>query len=45
MSYSMNMISTPPSNRHLARQLKLKGSFTDPAQPRRREAFGAASLF
>ncbi|KAF8970368.1 hypothetical protein BDZ97DRAFT_1902071 [Flammula alnicola] len=38
-----NLMSTPPPNRTLARQLKLKGSLTDPAQPRRREAFGAVS--
>ncbi|KAG5644366.1 hypothetical protein DXG03_008663, partial [Asterophora parasitica] len=35
-----NVTSTPPQNRALARQLKLKGSFTDPAHTRRREAFG-----
>ncbi|KAF5380147.1 hypothetical protein D9615_006103 [Tricholomella constricta] len=33
-----NVTSTPPPNRALARQLKLKGSFTDPAHTRRREA-------
>ena len=38
-------MSTPPPNRALARQLKLKGSLTDPAQPRRREAFGAVWFF
>ena len=37
---SENVLTTPPPNRLLANQLKLKGSFTDPAQPRRREAFG-----
>ncbi|PPQ71950.1 hypothetical protein CVT24_007915 [Panaeolus cyanescens] len=36
---SVNLMSTPPPNRTLARQLKLKGCLTDPAQPRRREAF------
>ncbi|KAF8621342.1 hypothetical protein AX15_007873 [Amanita polypyramis BW_CC] len=36
---SENLMATPPPNRILANQLKLKGSFTDPAQPRRREAF------
>ena len=40
-NHSANLMSTPPPNRALARQLKLKGSLTDPAQPRRREAFGA----
>ncbi|KAF8172645.1 hypothetical protein BJ912DRAFT_1025004 [Pholiota molesta] len=40
---SLNLMSTPPPNRTLARQLKLKGSLTDPAQPRRREAFGTVS--
>ncbi|KAG6907747.1 hypothetical protein DXG01_007547 [Tephrocybe rancida] len=35
-----NVASTPPPNRALARQLKLKGSLTDPAHTRRREAFG-----
>lgn len=35
--------ATPPPNRNLARQLKLKGSYTDPAQTRRREAFGVVS--
>jgi hypothetical protein len=44
MNYSMNLMSTPPPNRALARQLKLKGSLTDPAEPRRREALGAVSL-
>ena len=39
------MMSTPPPNRALARQLKLKGSLTDPAQPRRREAFGSVCFF
>jgi hypothetical protein len=38
-------MSTPPPNRALVRQLKLKGSWTDPAQPRRREAFGAVRSF
>lgn len=38
-----NVMSTPPPNRALSAQLKLKGSLTDPAQPRRREAFGAVS--
>ncbi|KAF9003258.1 hypothetical protein BDQ17DRAFT_1355829 [Cyathus striatus] len=40
-SMNTNLMSTPPPNRTLASQLKLKGSFTDPAQPRRREAFGS----
>ncbi|TFK71848.1 hypothetical protein BDN72DRAFT_399365 [Pluteus cervinus] len=39
-SQNFNLTSTPPPNRALSRQLKLKGSLTDPAQPRRREAFG-----
>ncbi|KAJ3507892.1 hypothetical protein NLJ89_g6050 [Agrocybe chaxingu] len=39
-SQSANLLSTPPPNRTLARQLKLKGSLTDPPQPRRREALG-----
>ncbi|KAF8804517.1 hypothetical protein BYT27DRAFT_7225225 [Phlegmacium glaucopus] len=43
-NHSVNLMSTPPPNRALARQLKLKGSLTDPAQPRRREAFGALSI-
>ncbi|KAG6844811.1 hypothetical protein H0H87_003477 [Tephrocybe sp. NHM501043] len=34
-----NVTSTPPPNHALSRQLKLKGSFTDPAITRRREAF------
>ncbi|KAF8998890.1 hypothetical protein BDZ89DRAFT_1251030 [Hymenopellis radicata] len=38
-----SVIATPPPNRNLARQLKLKGSLTDPAQTRRREAFGVVS--
>ena len=37
---SENLMATPPPNRFLVSQLKLKGSFTDPAQTRRREAFG-----
>ena len=44
-NHSANLMSTPPPNRALARQLKLKGSLTDPAQPRRREAFGAVRFF
>lgn len=44
LNHSANLMSTPPPNRALARQLKLKGSLTDPAQPRRREAFGAVCL-
>jgi hypothetical protein len=40
-----NLMSTPPPNRALARQLKFKGSFTDPPHTRRREAFGAVSFF
>ncbi|KAF9486156.1 hypothetical protein BDN70DRAFT_237181 [Pholiota conissans] len=43
LSHSLNLMSTPPPNRALSRQLKLKGSMTDPAQPRRREAFGTVS--
>ncbi|KAG6895436.1 hypothetical protein C0992_001222 [Termitomyces sp. T32_za158] len=39
-SQNVNTMSTPPPNRALARQLKLKGSLTDPAATRRREAFG-----
>ncbi|KAG5653732.1 hypothetical protein H0H81_010989 [Sphagnurus paluster] len=39
-SQNVNLTSTPPQNRTLARQLKLKGSFTDPAHTRRREGFG-----
>ncbi|KAG6873625.1 hypothetical protein C0995_013556 [Termitomyces sp. Mi166 len=39
-SQNVNVTSTPPQNRALARQLKLKGSLTDPAATRRREAFG-----
>ncbi|GLB39240.1 putative ring finger [Lyophyllum shimeji] len=39
-SQNANVTSTPPPNRALAKQLKLKGSFTDPAHTRRREAFG-----
>ena len=42
-NYSQNALATPPPNRALARQLKIKGSLTDPAQPRRREAFGTVS--
>ena len=44
-NHSVNLMSTPSPNRALARQLKLKGSLTDPAQPRRREAFGAVCFF
>ncbi|KXN84490.1 NADP-specific glutamate dehydrogenase [Leucoagaricus sp. SymC.cos] len=36
----VNLLSTPPPNRNLVKQLKLKGSLTDPAHTRRREAFG-----
>ncbi|TFK39266.1 hypothetical protein BDQ12DRAFT_629803 [Crucibulum laeve] len=39
-SMNVNLMSTPPPNRALSSQLKMKGSLTDPAQPRRREAFG-----
>ena len=38
-----NLMSTPPPNKALARQLKFKGSFTDPPHTRRREAFGPVS--
>ena len=44
-NHSASLMSTPSPNRALARQLKLKGSLTDPAQPRRREAFGAVCFF
>ncbi|KIY48478.1 hypothetical protein FISHEDRAFT_21033, partial [Fistulina hepatica ATCC 64428] len=37
------VLSTPPRNSHLARELKLKGSRTDPAAGRRRESFGMAN--
>ncbi|KAG6821128.1 hypothetical protein H0H93_006467 [Arthromyces matolae] len=40
-SQNTNAISTPPPNRTLVRQLKLKGSLTDPPRTRKREAFGA----
>ncbi|CAA7257303.1 unnamed protein product [Cyclocybe aegerita] len=43
-SQSANLMSTPPPNRTLARQLKLKGSLTDPPQPRRREALGNIAI-
>ncbi|KAE9385450.1 hypothetical protein BT96DRAFT_595294 [Gymnopus androsaceus JB14] len=36
-----SVMAMPPPNRQLAEQLRLKGSFTDPAQFRRREAFDA----
>lgn len=39
-----NVMATPPPNRQLAERLRLKGSLTDPAQPRRREAFDAVCL-
>ena len=35
-----NIMSTPPPNRVLSAELKMKGSLTDPAQPRRRDLFG-----
>ncbi|KAK0192333.1 hypothetical protein F5146DRAFT_978738 [Armillaria mellea] len=38
-----SVMATPPPNRNLARQLKLRGSLTDPAHTRRREAFGVVS--
>ncbi|KAF4616504.1 hypothetical protein D9613_008773 [Agrocybe pediades] len=38
-----SIMSTPPPNRALASKLRLKGSLTDPAQPRRRETFGHLS--
>jgi hypothetical protein len=38
-----NLMSTPPPNKALARQLKFKSSFTDPPHTRRREAFGPVS--
>lgn len=44
-SQNLNLTCTPPPNRALTRQLKLKGSLTDPAQPRRREAFGVVRLY
>ncbi|KIY70826.1 hypothetical protein CYLTODRAFT_451322 [Cylindrobasidium torrendii FP15055 ss-10] len=42
-SPSHTIMATPPPNRSLAQQLKLNGSLTAPAQPRRREAFGVVS--
>ncbi|KAF9447674.1 hypothetical protein P691DRAFT_760555 [Macrolepiota fuliginosa MF-IS2] len=36
----MSLLSTPPPNRNLVKQLKQNGSLTDPAHTRRREAFG-----
>ncbi|KAF9527407.1 hypothetical protein CPB83DRAFT_394674 [Crepidotus variabilis] len=42
-NYSTSLMSTPPPNRTLAKQLKLKGCQTDPPQPRRREALGLVS--
>ena len=44
-NHSANLMSTPPPNRALARALKLKGNLTDPAQPRRREAFGDVGFY
>lgn len=38
---SNNLMSTPPPNRALSTELKLKGSLTEPTQPRRREPFGS----
>lgn len=38
-----SVMATPPPNHNLARQLKLRGSLTDPAHTRRREAFGVVS--
>lgn len=35
---------TPPPNRTLAKQIKLKGSQTAPAQPRKRQALGNVSI-
>ncbi|THU94728.1 hypothetical protein K435DRAFT_724370 [Dendrothele bispora CBS 962.96] len=35
-----SVTATPPPNRNVTQQLKLKGSQTDPAHTRRREAFG-----
>jgi hypothetical protein len=37
------LMSTPPPNKAVMRQLKLKGSLTDPPHPRRREALGTVS--
>ncbi|KAG2003629.1 hypothetical protein CC2G_004218 [Coprinopsis cinerea AmutBmut pab1-1] len=39
-----NILCTPPPNRVLSSQLKMKGSLTDPPQPRKREAFGNVTL-
>jgi hypothetical protein len=39
----LSITATPPQNRALAKQLKLKGSYTDPPRPRKREAFGIVS--
>ncbi|ESK91779.1 hypothetical protein Moror_10608 [Moniliophthora roreri MCA 2997] len=36
--------ATPPPKRNLAQQLRLKGSFTDPPQLRKREAFGVVPV-
>ena len=37
---SLSLTSTPPRNPDVARQLRIKGSLTDPAADRRREPFG-----
>ncbi|TRM60319.1 hypothetical protein BD626DRAFT_549656 [Schizophyllum amplum] len=37
---SLSLMSTPPRNPDVARQLRMKGSMTDPAADRRREPFG-----
>jgi hypothetical protein len=44
LNHAVSLMSSPPPNRALAMQLKFKGSVTDPAQPRRCEAFRAVRL-
>ena len=41
---SFSLMSTPPPNKTIIRQLKSKGSLTDPPQPRRREALGPVCI-
>ena len=44
LALSPGYLSTPPSKPALVNKFKLRGSVTDPAQPRRRATFGQVSV-
>lgn len=44
LALSPAFLNTPPSNPALVNKFRLRGSVTDPAQPRRRATFGQVSV-